>query len=239
MDAVSLARAALDRQQHGMGRVASECNYIEAQVHGPIVFARDVAEIVINKEFRARSAPAGSKGMVQCRGRRARRQAARRRGHGRFFGGAAGRTLPPSGNSSAARLSLCALKSRFRSWISKNTVRSEERAFYAAHLDQARIDAKLHDVQQDDAGLQAFISQMLSIRPGGAAVSRILGTVPLVAGGDAPKRPRSLCRLCRTIPACSPEGQHTEDDVLQDAMWQAVSDVMGKGRLDSLPPLKN
>lgn len=40
MDAVSLARAALDRQQHGMGRVASECNYIEAQVHGPIVFAR-------------------------------------------------------------------------------------------------------------------------------------------------------------------------------------------------------
>ena len=31
MDAVSLARAALDRQQHGMGRVASECNYIEAQ----------------------------------------------------------------------------------------------------------------------------------------------------------------------------------------------------------------
>ena len=50
MDAVSLARAALDRQQHGMGRVASECNYIEAQVHGPIVFARDVAEIVINKD---------------------------------------------------------------------------------------------------------------------------------------------------------------------------------------------
>lgn len=40
-------------------------------------------------------------------------------------------------------------------------------------------------MQQDDAGLQAFISQMLSIRPGGAAVSRILGTVPLVAAGTA------------------------------------------------------
>ena len=99
MDAVSLARAALDRQQHGMGRVASECNYIEAQVHGPIVFARDVAEIVINKEFGLESAPAGSKGMVQCRGRRARRQAARRRGHGRFFGGAAGRTCRHPGTA--------------------------------------------------------------------------------------------------------------------------------------------
>ena len=29
-----------------------------------------------------------------------------------------------------------------------------------------------------------------------------------------------------------------EDDVLQDAMWQAVSDVMGKGRLDSLAAIE-
>ena len=64
MDAVSLARAALDRQQHGMGRVASECNYIEAQVHGPIVFARDVAEIVINKEFGLDQLPQAQKAWV-------------------------------------------------------------------------------------------------------------------------------------------------------------------------------
>lgn len=120
----------------------------------------------------------------------------------------------------------------------KNTVRSEERAFYAAHLDQARIDAKLHDVQQDDAGLQAFISQMLSIRPGGAAVSRILGTVPLVAGGDAQNVREAFAAYVEQYRHVPLRGQHTEDDVLQDAMWQAVSDVMGKGRLDSLAAIE-
>ena len=188
--------------------------------------------------IRARSAPAGSKGMVQCRGRRARRQAARRRGHGRFFGGAAGRTCRHPGTARRRGYPWRALKSRFRSWISKNTVRSEERAFYAAHLDQARIDAKLHDVQQDDAGLQAFISQMLSIRPGGAAVSRILGTVPLVAGGDAQNVREAFAAYVEQYRHVPLRGQHTEDDVLQDAMWQAVSDVMGKGRLDSLAAIE-
>lgn len=118
MDAVSLARAALDRQQHGMGRVASECNYIEAQVHGPIVFARDVAEIVINKEFGLDQLPQAQKAwfnaVVAVLGGK---QPPPRTWT--LFRRSSGPNLPPSGNSSAARLSLCALKSRFRSWISK------------------------------------------------------------------------------------------------------------------------
>lgn len=99
MDAVSLARAALDRQQHGMGRVASECNYIEAQVHGPIVFARDVAEIVINKEFGLDQLPQAQKAWFNAVVAVLGGQAARRRGHGRFFGGAAGRTCRHPGTA--------------------------------------------------------------------------------------------------------------------------------------------
>lgn len=175
--------------------------------------------------------------MVQARGRRARRQAAAAADMDAF--------------SAEQRAELAAIREQLGGAVIpvrieeqipeldlKNTVRSEERAFYAAHLDQARIDAKLHDVQQDDAGLQAFISQMLSIRPGGTAVSRILGTVPLVAGGDAQNVREAFAAYVEQYRHVPLRGQHTEDDVLQDAMWQAVSDVMGKGRLDSLAAIE-
>ena len=237
MDAVSLARAALDRQQHGMGRVASECNYIEAQVHGPIVFARDVAEIVINKEFGLDQLPQAQKAWFNA--------------VVAVLGGKQPAAADMDAFSAEQRAELAAIREQLGGAVIpvrieeqipeldlKNTVRSEERAFYAAHLDQARIDAKLHDVQQDDAGLQAFISQMLSIRPGGAAVSRILGTVPLVAGGDAQNVREAFAAYVEQYRHVPLRGQHTEDDVLQDAMWQAVSDVMGKGRLDSLAAIE-
>ena len=230
MDAVSLARAALDRQQHGMGRVASECNYIEAQVHGPIVFARDVAEIVINKEFGLDQLPQAQKAWFNA--------------VVAVLGGKQPAAADMAGFSAEQRAELAAIREQLGGAVIpvrieeqipemelRNTVRSEERAFYAAHLDQARIDAKLHDVQQDDAGLQAFISQMLSIRPGGAAVSRTLGTVPLVTGGDAQNVREAFAAYVEQYRHVPLRGQYTEDDVLQDAMWQAVSDVMGKGRL--------
>lgn len=236
MDAVNLARAALDRQQHGMGRVASECNYIEAQVHGPIVFARDVAEIVINKEFGLDQLPQAQKPWFDAvvavlGGKQPPRTWT-------VFRRSSGPNLPPSGNSSAARVIPVRIEKQIPEMELRNTVRSEERAFYAAHLDQARIDAKLHDVQQDDAGLQAFISQMLSIGPGRAAVSRILGTVPLVTGGDAQNVREAFAAYVEQYRHVPLRGQYTEDDVLQDAMWQAVSDVMGKGRLDSLAAIE-
>ena len=237
MDAVSLARAALDRQQHGMGRVASECNYIEAQVHGPIVFARDVAEIVINKEFGLDQLPQAQKAWFNA--------------VVAVLGGKQPAAADMDAFSAEQRAELAAIREQLGGAVIpvrieeqipeldlKNTVRSEERAFYAAHLDQARIDAKLHDVQQDDAGLQAFISQMLSIGPGRAAVSRILGTVPLVTGGDAQNVREAFAAYVEQYRHVPLRGQHTEDDVLQDAMWQAVSDVMGKGRLDSLAAIE-
>ena len=184
MDAVSLARAALDRQQHGMGRVASECNYIEAQVHGPTRFRPGCWRKSLHQQgIRARSAPAGSKRHGSMPWSPCSAASSPPPRTWTLFRRSSGPNLPPSGNSSAARLSLCALKSRFRSWISKipsgpKSARSTPRTSI-----KPASTLKLHDVQQDDAGLQAFISQMLSIRPGGAAVSRILGTVPLVAGG--------------------------------------------------------
>lgn len=89
-------------------------------------------------------------------------------------------------------------------------------------------------MQQDDAGPQAFTSQMLSICPGGAAISRILSTVPLVAGGDTQNVREAFAVHVERYRHVPLRGQHTEDDVLQNVMWQVASDVMGKGRLDSL-----
>ena len=137
MDAVSLARAALDRQQHGMGRVASECNYIEAQVHGPIVFARDVAEIVINKEFGLDQLPQAQKAWFNA--------------VVAVLGGKQPAAADMDAFSAEQRAELAAIREQLGGAVIpvrieeqipeldlKNTVRSEERAFYAAHLDQAR-----------------------------------------------------------------------------------------------------
>lgn len=51
LNGAQLAQAALNKQQHGDGRAwLSGINYIEAQVQGPLVLNRDVAEIRLNAE---------------------------------------------------------------------------------------------------------------------------------------------------------------------------------------------
>lgn len=204
MDAVSLARAALDRQQHGMGRVASECNYIEAQVHGPIVFARDVAEIVINKEFGLDQLPQAQKAWFNA--------------VVAVLGGKQPAAADMDAFSAEQRAELAAIREQLGGAVIpvrieeqipeldlKNTVRSEERAFYAAHLDQAphRREAPRRAAGRRRAsGVHQPDAQYTPRRSGGFPHPR--HRAPRSGRGRA-KRPRSLCRLCRTIPACSPE----------------------------------
>ncbi|MFQ9867440.1 MAG: DUF3626 domain-containing protein [Bilophila wadsworthia] len=202
MDAVSLARAALDRQQHGMGRVASECNYIEAQVHGPIVFARDVAEIVINKEFGLDQLPQaqrhGSMPWSPCSA-----AAARRRGHGRFFGGAAAELAAIREQLGGAVIPV-RIEEQIPELDLKNTVRSEERAFTPrTSIKPASTRSPRRAAGRRRAsGFHQPDAQYTPRRSGGFPHPR--HRAPRSGRGRA-KRPRSLCRLCRTIPACSPE----------------------------------
>lgn len=232
MDAVNLARAALDKRQNGMGRVASECNYIEAQVHGPVVFSRDVAEIVINKEFGLDMLPPDQKawfnaviavlGGKQPAGadmaRLSEGQRAELAGIREQLGGAA---IPVRIEEQIPELDL------------KNDIQHEEDLFYAAHFDQPRIDAGLH-AAQDDAGLQALIADALDTAPGGLAALRALGDRPLVAGGDIGRVREAFSASVEQYRHAPVQGQHTENDLLRDCMLRALADVVGKGRLDSL-----
>lgn len=232
MDAVSLARAALDRQQHGMGRVASECNYIEAQVHGPIVLARDVAEIVINKEFGLDMLPQEQKAWFNA--------------VFAVLGGKQPSAADMAGFSAEQRAELAAIREQlggavipvrieeqFPEMDLKHDVKSEEQAFYAAHLDQPRIDASLH-AAQEDAGLQALISDALDTAPGGLAALRALGDRPLVAGDDRGRLREAFSAYVGQYRYAPPKGQYSESDVLRESMLRALADVVGKGRLDSL-----
>lgn len=232
MDAVSLARAALDRQQHGMGRVASECNYIEAQVHGPIVFARDVAEIVISKEFGLDELPPSQRAWFNA--------------VVAVLGGNRPAAADMAGFSAEQRAELAAIREQLGGAVIpvrieeqipelelKQDVKSEEKMFYAAHLDQPRIEATIHSAQED-AGLQALIINTLDTVFGGLAALRALGDRPLVAGDDIGRVREAFSAYIEQYRYTPPKGQYTENDVLHAAMLRALDDVVGLKRLSSL-----
>lgn len=232
MDAVSLARAALDRR--AAGRVASECNYIEAQVHGPIVFARDVAEIVVNKEF----------GLdVLTPDQRAWFDAVVA-----VLGGKQPSAEALAGFSAERKAELAAIREQLGGAVIpvriaeqmpelhlKHEVKDEESAFYAAHFDQPRIEATL-DAVRDDAGLQAFMDKTMEMR-GGASL-RMLGDRRLITDADAPRVREAFAAYVERYRHAPTDAQRTENELLADCMWRAVSDVAGKDRLDSLAAIE-
>lgn len=232
MDAVNLVRAALDRQQNSMGRVASECNYIEAQVHGPVVFSRDVAEIVINEEFGLNMLPPEQKAWFNAviavlEGKQPAKtdmaslsdsQRADLAGIREQLGGA---VIPVRIEKQIPELEL------------KNTIQNKESLFYAAHFDQPRIDDAISSAQSDD-GLKVLISDALDTAPGGLAALRVLGDRPLVAGEDVGRLREAFSAYVEQYRHAPVQGQHTETDLLRDCMLRALDDVAGKDRIASL-----
>lgn len=234
VDAVNLARAALDRQQNGMGRVAvSNCNYIEAQVHGPLVFSRDVAEIVINREFGFEALPDEQKAWFNA--------------VTAVLGGRQPSQADMASLSDEQRADLSVIREQLGSAVIpvrieemtpelslKLDIETEEGRFYAAHFDQPGITEAFRTATESEAGLQAFIADALSMAPGGAAALRVLGDRPLVTGENMARIRDAFSTYVEQYRYAPVRGQHTESELLGDCVLRAVANVVGKGRLDCL-----
>lgn len=233
VDALKLARAAVDRHNHGEGRVATQCNYIEAQIHGPLVFARDVKEIVIVKEFGA--------DLVTDPGQKAWMNAVIAVLEGKRPAEADTARLSPEQRAELqtirAQLGGAAIPVRIVEQIPelelKQDIQREEDAFYAAHFDQARINETLQ-AMNDDARLQAFMGETLRSSPGGTALLQALGDAPLMAPGDYPALRAAFAEAVERFRHNPVKGHYNEDVMLADCMMRAIRDRIGAERLDCL-----
>lgn len=232
-DAVSLARAALEKQQNGDGKlVCGSCNYIEAQIHGPLVFSRDVAEIVILKDYGYDLLKKDEKIWVQ---------AVVAVLQGQKPGAAVMNALTPERLAELAQIkeqlggAVIPVKfvNQTAEFEEKLVMEAKQRDYYLAHFDQSRFDASLRDIQ-DDAKLKAFIDSELEFYSGGSAIAQVLNGRQLIADEDLPRLKEAYTALIGQFRHNPVKGQASEKDLMRDCLYRALEEVAGKERLQSL-----
>lgn len=233
VDAVRLARAAVDREAGGPGRVATQCNYIEAQLHGPLVLARDVQEIVIVREFGADTITdpvqqAWMRAVIAVLGGKTPETAdmdmftpAQRADLGTIREQLGGATIPVRIEEQIPELGL------------KQEIQAEDRVFYAAHLDQPGIDARVR-AMDDDATFRGFMTSALTTATGGSSIVQVMGDVPLIPDADLAAVRTAFSATVERFRHAPERGQYDENALLNDCMNRVLREHVGADRMDCL-----
>ncbi|HIW78617.1 MAG TPA: DUF3626 domain-containing protein [Candidatus Bilophila faecipullorum] len=233
VNAVSLARAAVDRQNGGTGRVALECQYIEAQLHAPLVLARDVQEIVIAMDFGAyttinpdqkawmNAVIAVLEGKKPAEADMARLSPEQHAELGAIREQLGGATIPVRLAMQEPELGL------------PGEVQHEENAFYADHFDQVFINDTLEAIN-DDVRLAEFIRETFRLSPNGTALFETIRDTVIISKDDYPAVRAAFAEAVEQFRHHPVEGQRTENELLIDCMRRAIRQQIGAERLDCL-----
>lgn len=236
VDCVNLARAAIDREKGGPGRVLTECNYIEAQLHGPIVLSRDVAEIVIAEDYGMPDTPVGQawiRAIVAVLG-------------GKQPEPADMAQIPDDKKTELAairaELGDATISVRFGQQLKDMTLKEKERIaeakFYTAHMDQASIDEKMANLQSDEQ-IRTFCLNGLSEEKGWSALLRAYGDKPLFSSEQLPALRKAFTEAVEKYRRAPESGQGNETKLISNCMYRAMREMIGPERYDCLVEIPN
>ena len=230
VNAVKLARAAGGRQKGGTGQVALSCNYIEAQLHAPLVLARDVQEIVIamdlgtyttinpDKKAWMNAVIAVLEGKKPAEADMARLSPEQHAELGAIREQLGGATIPVRLVAQLPELQL------------RNELEHEESVFYGAHLDQVFINDTL-EALNDDVRMAEFIREAFSLSSD--ETTRTLGDTSRIPKDDYPAVRAAFVEEVKRFRHDPVREESDENNLLAGCMRRAVKHVEAK-RLDCL-----